>query len=309
MFGIKLYKTYNKVKYVLIKPKLKVMFGPMEGQPFYLPPFAVRLFDKHKYYNRETEEVEYEPNFLNKMRKWFPKFPSKIIRFRLPNFFTFRVINRDFASKWKYDNPCFEQKGYFSIVMFGIALTFYLEVPLDNEDKYYEDEYYEFIMEYLNGIDAGDLKESIKQMGTVTQHTKKWGERKYPAFRKEWLRPEWYKTYDIAVAEMERESNKDEDKEWILCSAIKRNYRREADGNPYYEGQNDILDIELGYRHHDIFRRFNVNDDKEIDCHMEAQGFYTSKGRFVGRKEAAKIAYNAGQIKHPVSTLFSENLY
>jgi hypothetical protein len=42
---------------------------------------------------------------------------------------------------------------------------------------------------------------------------------------------------------------------------------------------------------------------------MEAQGFYTSKGRFVGREEAAKIAYAAGQIFSPTNRLFSEDLY
>lgn len=270
MFGIKLYKTYNKVKHILVKPKLKVMFSPMGEQPFYLPPHVITLFNK---------------------------------RMCLPNWMTFRIVNRDFMSKWKYDNPCFESRGYFSIVFFGTALTFYLEIPLDNEDMYHDDEYYEFMMEYLNGVDAGDLKECIKQMGTITQHTKKYGERKYPAFRKEWLKPEWYSTYVIAQREMEiRNSDKDE---WILCSAIKRRERRVVDGNPYWEGTNDILDIELGMRHHDIFRRFG----EEVDEHMEAQGFYTSKGRFVGREEAAKIAYAAGQIFTPTNRLFSEDLY
>ena len=46
-----------------------------------------------------------------------------------------------------------------------------------------------------------------------------------------------------------------------------------------------------------------------MDPHMEAQGFYTSKGRFVGREEAAKIAYAAGQISSPTNRLFSEDLY
>lgn len=303
MFGIKLYKTYNKIKHILIKPKLKVMLSPMEHQPFYIPPFVIALFDKHRKLNSETFEYEYDVDFQIKMRKWFPWFPTKAILIKLPNILTFRIINRDFASKWKYDNPCFETRGYFSIVFFGIALTFYLEIPLDNEDKYHEDEYYEFMMEYLNGVDAGDLKECIKQMGTITQHTKQYGKRKYPGFRKEWLKPEWYPTFVIAQREMEIKNS--DKQEWILCAAIKRRERRVVDGNPYWEGTNDILDIELGMRHHDIFRRFG----EEMDTHMAAQGFYTSKGRFVGREEAAKIAYAAGQIFSPTNKLHSEDLY
>ena len=77
----------------------------------------------------------------------------------------------------------------------------------------------EMMMEYLNGVDAGDLKECIKQMGTITQHTKQYGKRKYPGFRKEWLKPEWYPTFEIAQREMEIQNS--EKQEWILCSAIK----------------------------------------------------------------------------------------
>lgn len=303
MKKIKLFNTYNKVKHILVKPKLKLMFSPMKHQPFYLPPFCFTLFNKHKYLNQDTFEYEYNSEFLTKVRKWIPNFPTKAINVILPDWMTFRVMNNDFGRKWKYDNPCFEQKGYFSIVFFGIALTFYLEIPVDNEDKYHEDEYYEFIMEYLNGVDAGDLKECIKQMGTITQHTKKYGERKYHGFWKEWLKPEWHKTYDIAVHEMELRNS--EKQEWILCSAIRRKERRVVDGNPYWEGTNDILDIELGMRHHDIFRRFA----DEVADNRDSQGFYTSKGRFVDRKEAAKIAFAAGQIPSPANKLFSEDLY
>lgn len=39
------------------------------------------------------------------------------------------------------------------------------------------------------------------------------------------------------------------------------------------------------------------------------QGFMTSKGRFVDRKEAAKIAYECGQITKQVKTLYSEDIF
>lgn len=87
----------------------------------------------------------------------------------------------------------------------------------------------------------------------------------------------------------------DSDKEYILCAAIKRKYPREV--HPYYDGTNDICNIEIGYRHHDIYMRFNY---KEADCPLGLtnadQGFYTSKGRFVNRYEAMEIAYYAGQV-------------
>lgn len=91
----------------------------------------------------------------------------------------------------------------------------------------------------------------------------------------------------------------DNSKEYILCAAIRRKQPRE--GSPYWNGTNDIMDIEIGYRHHDIFHRFNNKGDYEVSILMEDQGFYTSKGRFVGRCEAMKIAYEAGQVSEEVA--------
>ncbi len=72
-----------------------------------------------------------------------------------------------------------------------------------------------------------------------------------------------------------------EQPERILCAACVRLKPREAVA-PYHEGTNDILLIEIGYRHHDILQRFT----SEISKSPYAQGFYTSKGKFVGRHEA-----------------------
>ncbi len=85
-------------------------------------------------------------------------------------------------------------------------------------------------------------------------------------------------------------NNKQEKQEYILCAAIKRIERKNC--SPYYDGMNDICDIEIGYRHHDIFKRFKC----EVSNNPKDQGFYTSKGRFVDREEAAYIALLAGQI-------------
>ena len=106
--------------------------------------------------------------------------------------------------------------------------------------------------------------------------------------------------------------------EYILCAAIKRIERKKC--NPYYDEMNDICDIEIGYRHHDILQRFQG----EVSRKSKDQGFYTSEGRFVNREEAAYIALLAGQIDiekcfsvkyvddSPIRTLkplYSEDLY
>ena len=87
----------------------------------------------------------------------------------------------------------------------------------------------------------------------------------------------------------------------------------DIENKPYKEGNNDILNIELGYRHHDIYYRFT----NELDTSESCMGFYTSYGRFVNRIEGMKIAYNAGQVskrraiysKEDIELYKSINLY
>lgn len=83
--------------------------------------------------------------------------------------------------------------------------------------------------------------------------------------------------------------------EYILCAAIKRIERKNC--KPYYDGKNDICDIEIGYRHHDIFQRF----PGEVSKRSCDQGFYTSKGRFVDRSEAMFLAWKAKQVSTEIA--------
>lgn len=84
----------------------------------------------------------------------------------------------------------------------------------------------------------------------------------------------------------------DTTKEYILCAAIRRKIPKSIKGKPYHDGTNDILNIEVGYRHHDIYMRFS----DELSKNPYDQGFYTSKGRFVDRFEGMKLAIECGQV-------------
>jgi len=92
------------------------------------------------------------------------------------------------------------------------------------------------------------------------------------------------------------------EKEFILCAAIKRKEESTAH-HCYHEQYCDIYKVELGWRHADILYKFKDVIDQE------EQGFFTSFGRYVNREDAAKIAFNAGQIKEPKRILYSEDLY
>lgn len=106
----------------------------------------------------------------------------------------------------------------------------------------------------------------------------------------------------------------DNSKEYILCAAIKR---KEAKPETCLYN-NDIHTIEIGFRHPDIRDRF----PGEMNLSPRTQGFYTSRGRFVSREEAMKIAYECGQVSEDkaiscrstpdnivYNDLFSEDLY
>jgi hypothetical protein len=110
----------------------------------------------------------------------------------------------------------------------------------------------------------------------------------------------------------------DNTKEYILCAAIRRIEPKNC--SPYWEGTNDICNIEIGYRHHDILQRFAADnfENQQLSLKMEDQGFYTSKGRFVDRYEGMRIAYESGQVsediafkhnKEEYNKLYSEDIY
>lgn len=74
-------------------------------------------------------------------------------------------------------------------------------------------------------------------------------------------------------------------KEYILCAAICNSEEVDMTGEPL---------VYCGHRHHNILHQ--SDQVSRVMCH---QGFLTNTGRFVSRKEAYKIAYEADQIIGP----------
>ena len=82
----------------------------------------------------------------------------------------------------------------------------------------------------------------------------------------------------------------DNSKEYILCAAWKRKKPYDSVSGTCID--NDLADIEIGYRHGDIYDKFG----RLLSMKEGSMGFFTSRGRFVSRTEASEIAYNAGQV-------------
>jgi len=76
----------------------------------------------------------------------------------------------------------------------------------------------------------------------------------------------------------------------------------------------DIWSVQPPGRHHDVIAKHRAKVGPYYMSDKDIQGFITSNGDFVDRKEAAKIAYACGQITspkktQPQDTLFSEDVW
>lgn len=108
--------------------------------------------------------------------------------------------------------------------------------------------------------------------------------------------------------------------EIILCAAI---WYKEIEPRATHRPINTPGGVVLcGYRHGDIISQLmSLTGKKHHEMGESIQGFLTNKNRFVNRKEAAEIAYNAGQVNDRIRwyemtdqdwktrELFSEDLY
>ena len=96
--------------------------------------------------------------------------------------------------------------------------------------------------------------------------------------------------------------------EYIICSAIWFNDSK-VDYLHQPKNVNEGFVI-CGRRHHNCFLTMGFIKGVELKDYKEiVQGFLTNTDRFVDRKEAGKIAFEANQIKQQTERLFSEDLY
>lgn len=106
------------------------------------------------------------------------------------------------------------------------------------------------------------------------------------------------------------------DKEYILCAAI---WYKDIPLKKVFDGvlpkNCDKGLVVSGHRHNHCMwvmgaltglRSVTFADDG-VGEHI--QGFLTNTNRFVGREEAAQIAFDSGQIKQHNISLYSEDLY
>lgn len=186
-------KTYNQVKDVFVKPKLR--FRMCLCKNAYFLPFNIYaptiwltkdisdcLESNKKCYRIENIFIK---GIDNKYFLTNHKFPSKFVWRRdirkklkkyhlswikpcytLPFFFKFKFDSSDLIWKTKYGDYIFEYPPQINLVLFGILFNIRLEAPKDDRNKYNnEDCYWESILTYL---DYKDIVKTDKAIGCYT---------------------------------------------------------------------------------------------------------------------------------------------
>lgn len=95
--------------------------------------------------------------------------------------------------------------------------------------------------------------------------------------------------------------------EYIICAAVyyKNDQERGCDSDDKKTG----FPV-CGRRHSDCYIvLFKIVPSENVNKGNAVEGFMTSTGRFVNRKEAVKIAFDVKQIKEQADILISEDLY
>ena len=241
---IKLYNTWGKAKDIFVKPSLKVYFGSIKKDPNRIPagPPPIRLFNRNKYgisvytvtdmamvktgtetkqwgdkeYNVDVYEYSthklpgnlkayqlvWNGKIRRKLRKWgLGWFPPVIY---LPYWMKFGIYNYDVGYKWKYDEIRYEFPPAFSIVFFGLSLTFSLHSPYHNT-LCCDDHYWEAILNHLYNNKSGSLKETIEICGVWRRFGKNNEMTKYFAVRSGYINPSHLNEYFSAVSEIKAE--------------------------------------------------------------------------------------------------------
>lgn len=115
--------------------------------------------------------------------------------------------------------------------------------------------------------------------------------------------------YDKEVADPMFSKIRWVEREYIICAA-----------NWYQDGklhEHQARNIKTGFvvtgrRHHNCFMTYSIIRSIQLEDQPRInieQGFLTSKDRWLNREDAAKLAFESGQITRETKQLFSEDIY
>jgi len=183
---IKLYDIYNKVKDVFVKPKLHFKFGLWKNDPnlpvwrrgptivlcknwMYVKKAIATVMIKtgencysSSYHNLPRGLRPYDLIWKSDVRRKLRKFGLGWLRptYTLPIFFAFGIYNLPLGWKTKWGDYRYEWPPQFTIVFFGLSMSWWLTAPTD-KGVADEDDYWESILNYINYKDLSVVNKTM----------------------------------------------------------------------------------------------------------------------------------------------------
>lgn len=225
----KLYKTWKHAKGVFVKPSLHVYFGRWIKDPnlpcwrngpiiflcgkHKLSDYAYRVCnsvlycegltkDGIKSYRWSTchklpgklkrEQFVWRKPIREKLKKWHLGWIPPVIY--LPIWLRFHIVNLDVVWKTKFDEIRYEYPPQFSIIAFGLSLTFTLHYPTPHDRFANDDHYWESLLNYVYG-DNPTVANAVRKTGVWCTLNDDDSKTYYAALRPEFLEHIWLFEY------------------------------------------------------------------------------------------------------------------
>lgn len=139
-----------------------------------------------------------------KLKKWHLSWVPPIVQ--LPYWMSFHIFNWELCWKTKWDDFRFEFPPQFTIVAFGLSLTFTVHCPVNNEYSC-DDHYWEAMLDFIYSK-SHTLKEAIETSGIWRKWDKDGKEVDYFAVRPEYIVSNKLEEYYAATSEIKARKEK-----------------------------------------------------------------------------------------------------
>lgn len=94
----------------------------------------------------KSGDIVWNRDIRKKLKKWHLSWIKP--QYQLPIWLSFHIFNHDIGWKTKWGDTRYEWPPQFTIVFFGLSFSWWLEAPKLESDRYYEDGYWEGVIDY-----------------------------------------------------------------------------------------------------------------------------------------------------------------
>lgn len=206
--GIKLFKTYRKVRHIFVRPSLRFFFGKWRNDPN-LPVWRrgnTIHFGKYNERNDTYDCAKLVKSEWTEAGKKNHPILSKIFKptYVLPMWLSFYKFNHGMMWKTKWGEYRYEFPPQFTLVFFGLSLSITAHAPKTDKENatfIYDDLYWEAILNAVyapKGVD--NLEHAILEGGEYV-----WRTYSYWSVRPSFIRKSYKSKYDLIMNKIKEE--------------------------------------------------------------------------------------------------------